>query len=106
MLEFFFAPVKYDAQAVEKVLKKPEVPGILDGIKQVYSSLPEFSAAGIEAATRSFALANGLKAGQVFHPVRVSVSGRTDGPTLFLMIEYLGREEAVKRLEKAKELAG
>ena len=106
LLEFFFAPVKYDAQAVEKVLKKPEVPGILDGIKQVYSSLPEFSAAGIEAATRSFALANGLKAGQVFHPVRVSVSGRTDGPTLFLMIEYLGREEAVKRLEKAKELAG
>lgn len=105
LVDFFFAPAKYDAQAVEKVLKKPEVPKIIDGIKQAYSGLSEFNAANIEAATRSFAKANGFKAAQVFHPVRVSVSGRTDGPTLFMMIEYLGRDEAVKRLEKARELA-
>ena len=105
LVDFFFAPAKYDAQAVEKVLKQPDVAKILDGIKQAYTGLSDFNAANIEAATRSFAKANGFKAGQVFHPVRVSMSGRTDGPTLFMMIECLGRDEALKRLEKARELS-
>ncbi|HAH32483.1 MAG TPA: glutamate--tRNA ligase [Elusimicrobia bacterium] len=105
LVKFFFAEAEYDEHAVDKVLKNTDVLKILDGIKQVYLGLDEFKEDRIEAATRAFAKDNGFKAGQVFHPVRVSLSGRSDGPTLFRMIEYLGRDEAVKRLEKAKELA-
>jgi len=101
---FFFTDVKYDPAAVEKTLKAAEAGKILEGIKGAYASLADFKEIEIEAATRAFAKANAYKAGQVFHPVRVAVSGRTDGPTLFRMIEYLGREEVLKRLTHAVTL--
>jgi len=103
-IEIFFGDVKYDPAAVEKTFKAPEVKKILEGIKGAYASLDQFKEAEIEAATRAFAKANAFKAGQVFHPVRVAVSGRTDGPTLFRMIEYLGRDEILKRLSDAATL--
>ena len=103
-IEFFFSDAKYDPAAVEKTLKPPEAKKILEGIKEAYASLGAFKEAEIEASTRAFAKANAFKAGQVFHPVRVAVSGRTDGPTLFRMMEYLGREEVLKRLTHAGTL--
>ena len=103
-IEFFFKDPVYNPEAVEKTLKAPDVPKILNGIKEAYAALPEFKEAAIEAATRAFAKANALKAGQVFHPVRVALSGRAEGPTLFRMIEYIGKEESLKRLDKALTL--
>ena len=103
-IEFFFNEVKYDLAALEKTLKTPEAEKILKGIKETYASLGQFKETEIEASTRAFAKANAFKAGQVFHPVRVAVSGRTDGPTLFRMMEYLGREEVLKRLTYAVTL--
>jgi len=103
-VEFFFKEPVYNPEAVESTLKKPEVPQILKGIKEAYASLPEFKEAPIEAATRAFAKASAFKAGQVFHPVRVALSGRTEGPTLFRMIEYIGKDESLKRLDKALTL--
>ena len=104
LIEFFFRDVKYDPAAIEKTFKNPEVKKILEGIREAYASLGQFKEIEIEASTRAFAKANAFKAGQVFHPVRVAVSGRTDGPTLFRMIEYLGKEEVVKRLASAATL--
>jgi glutamyl-tRNA synthetase len=103
-IDIFFTDVKYDPVSVDKTLKAAGAKTVLEGINGVYAALADFNEAGIEAATRAYAKANGLKAGQVFHPVRVAVSGRTDGPTLFRMIEYLGRDEALKRLASAVAL--
>lgn len=103
-IEFFFSDAKYDETAFAKMLKTPDAKKILAGIKEAYSALGGFKEAEIEAATRNFAKTNAFKAAQVFHPLRVAVSGRAEGPTLFRMIEYLGREESVKRLEKALSL--
>lgn len=103
-LDLFYKEPVYDAEAVEKTFKQPEVKGVLEGIKNLYSTLPEFTEQSIETATRAYAKSNKLKNGQVFHPVRVAVSGRNDGPTLFKMIEYIGLEDTVKRLEKALTL--
>ncbi|MFA6583337.1 MAG: glutamate--tRNA ligase [Elusimicrobiaceae bacterium] len=105
LLDFFFTKeVKFDEASVGKVLKNPAARKILEGICGVYAALPDFREAELEAAARKFAEANGLKAGQVFHPLRVSVSGRTQGPTLFLMLEYMGREKVVERLKAALPL--
>ena len=103
-IEFFFKDPVYNPEAVEKTLKAPDVTKILNGIKEAYSALSEFKEVPIEAATRAFAKGNSLKAGPVFHPVRVALSGRAEGPTLFRMIEYIGKEESLKRLDKALTL--
>jgi len=48
---------------------------------------------------RSFCEAKGYKPGDVFHPVRVAVSGKTKGPGLFEMLELLGKEKATERIK-------
>ena len=40
------------------------------------------------------------KAAELIHPVRIGVSGSTVGPSLFKMLEILGKERVIKRLEK------
>ena len=104
-LDFFYKDPVYDPEAVEKVFKKPEVPEILSGIAELYSGIENFVAEEIEPATRKWAKEHKFKNGQVFHPVRVALSGRTDGPTLFKMIEYIGKERTLQRISRAKELA-
>ena len=55
------------------------------------------------AFIRAYAKENGMKAGQIFHPVRVAVSGRTHGPTLFKMLECMGKETVLTRLLSAQK---
>ncbi|MFA5161048.1 MAG: glutamate--tRNA ligase [Elusimicrobiales bacterium] len=105
LVDFFFTePPVYDPKAVEKVLKKPGARKIIEDMRARYLALPEFSEAALEKAARDYAAEAGIKAGQVFHPLRVSASGRTDGPTLFKMLEYLGREAVAKRMQNALPL--
>lgn len=105
LLSFFFKEnPDMDAEAVQSVFSKPSAYKVLSGIAEVYSSLPNFEEKSIEEATRKFAKDNSLKNGEVFHPVRVAVSGKAQGPTLFKMIEYLGKDCAVNRIKAAVSL--
>ncbi|MEF3280689.1 MAG: glutamate--tRNA ligase [Elusimicrobiota bacterium] len=105
LVDFFFKDdIDYDADSVEKVFRKPEVRDILIGLKDLYSNMDGFSEALIEEKTRAFSKEKGYKTSQVFHPLRVSVSGRACGPTLFRMMEYLGKEAVIKRINKSIEL--
>ena len=83
---------------------KPEAKSVLEGMAKVYGDLADFTEANLETAARSYAKENGMKAGQIFHPVRVAVSGRTHGPTLFKMLEYMGKDTVVARLKAAVAL--
>ena len=47
----------------------------------------------------------GVKAGELVHPARVAVSGRSVGPGLYEMFEVLGKDRTLARFEKARALA-
>ena len=55
-----------------------------------------------ETALRSLAEEKGLKAGQLFMPIRVAVTGRKISPPLFESLELLGRESSLARIEAAR----
>ncbi|MCX7905247.1 MAG: glutamate--tRNA ligase [Elusimicrobiales bacterium] len=102
LIDFFFTDeITYDEISVEKVLKKPGVRNILSEIKEVYEKIEIFTEVNIENATRQFCKEKGYKTSEVFHPVRVAVSGRSHGPTLFKMLEYIGKRRVLVRLEKS-----
>lgn len=42
-----------------------------------------------------------ISSGELFHPTRLAISGRTFGPGLFDIMELLGKERTIKRIEKA-----
>jgi len=61
----------------------------------------EFCHDGLEAALRAGAEQLGIKAGQMFEPIRVAVCGRKTAPPLFGTLEVLGREVCLPRIEQA-----
>ena len=61
----------------------------------------EFSHAGLDAVLRAEAVSLGIKAGQMFQPIRVAVCGRKVAPPLFETLEVLGRETSLERIDQA-----
>ena len=59
---------------------------------------PNFTHDGLEAALRAAAVTLGIKAGQMFEPIRVAVCGRKTAPPLFGTLEVLGRETCLQRI--------
>ncbi|MFH1541382.1 MAG: glutamate--tRNA ligase [Elusimicrobiota bacterium] len=100
LIDFFLKnDIIYDEKAVDKVLKKDGVKKILFDITDIYLKIESFTAKEIENETRKYAESNSLKTFQIFHPVRVAVSGRAEGPSLFEMIEFLGKEKVLLRIK-------
>jgi glutamyl-tRNA synthetase len=63
----------------------------------------DFSHDELEAALRQAAQTLGIKAGQMFQPIRVAVCGRKNAPPLFGTLEALGKEAALARISQAIE---
>lgn len=95
---------EYRAEAVNKVLRAAGAAEILEEEKKRLAALDSFTAATIEEMCKALAKERGVKNGAAFHPLRVAVSGRTEGPSLFHMVEYLGKERALQRIGRAQKL--
>lgn len=95
---FFTEDYELDPKAVEKRLAKPEVKGILLDLADRFEKLEPFTAAAGEEMVKGLSQGNGM--GPWVHPIRVAVSGKTEGPGLFEMLELLGRDRTVARLRK------
>lgn len=101
LIKFFFSSPEYDPAAIEKVFSKDTARPALEGMIKKYSALENFAEAELEKAARDFAVEANLKTGAIFHPLRVAVSGRTNGPTLFKMLELMGKDTVIARLGHA-----
>jgi len=96
---------QYDENAVKKWLKRDYVPGVLRAVADRLKAAGEFDRAEIENLVRALAQEQGRKAAELIHPIRVAVTGRTEGPGLFETLELLGRDRVLLRLEEALSLA-
>ena len=70
---------------------------------QRYASLADWTHPALDAALRALALESGVKAAALIHPCRVAVSGKAGGPSLFHLLEVLGRDRVLNRLATARE---
>ncbi len=84
-------PQKGDAAMALKVLQKAQ---------QILPNV-EFKHDPLDQALRAAAQELGLKAGQMFQPIRVAVCGRKNAPPLFETLEVLGKETTLRRIEQA-----
>ena len=75
----------------------------LDEARRVLGELESWETAAIEAALRGLAESMSLKAGVLFTPIRVALSGKRIAPPLFETMVALGREESLLRLNVAAE---
>lgn len=102
---FFVDKIEYDETAVNKRLKRPEVPEMLEKIKAKLQATEPYDEATLEETVRVFAEEEGLSGGQIIHPLRVALTGKAVGPGIFETIALLGKEKVTKRLNEGIELA-
>jgi glutamyl-tRNA synthetase len=101
----FTGDFAFDAEAVEKTLRKPGAAGRLAALAEALGGVGDWTHANLEAKLKEAAAAMGVKAGELVHPARVAVSGRSVGPGLYEIFEVLGKERTLARFVRAKAMA-
>ena len=101
---FYFAgAVDFDPVAAAKDFV-PENRPRLQRLREAFAGVAEFTAIALEPCLKAAAGELGVKAGVLVHPTRLACTGRTSGPSLYHLLEVLGRDEVLARLDAA--LAG
>ncbi len=97
---FFVDPQSYEEAAVRKRWK-PESRELLAGFRSALAAVDPFDHPGLEAAARAFVEGRGKKLGDIVHPLRLACTGVGGGPGLFELMEVLGRETCLRRIDHA-----
>jgi glutamyl-tRNA synthetase len=100
---FFTEDYEYDPEAVAKTFAGPEVMQRLAKLSETYRSLSAWDAQTLENALKTLASSIPCKTGELIHPARLAVSGSSIGPSLYHMLEVMGRERVLGRLARTIE---
>jgi len=96
---FFIAPTSYDEKAAKNW--KDETPALMQELISILENIGDFTSLNIETIVKDWMTKNEIGMGKVMQPFRLSLVGALKGPHLFDIVELIGKEETIKRLEKA-----
>jgi glutamyl-tRNA synthetase len=97
---FFEPPTDYDEKAAKKAFKE-ESPELLSRVAKLILSVEDFTAAFVSDTVKGWITANEIGFGKVMMPLRLALVGEMKGPDVFDIIEILGKEESVSRINAA-----
>ena len=97
---YFTNEFSYEPEAAKKTFV-PENKPRLEKLRDAFGKLRAFDAANIEATLKATATELGVKVGVLIHPTRLAVTGNPHGPSLYHLIEVLGKERVMARIERA-----
>ena len=92
-------PIPYDAKAV-KLLDRAGA-NLLADLRSVLSNISAWAQPILETVVHEHSLATEVKLGQIAQPMRAAVTGRTASPNIFEVLEILGKDEVLGRLDDA-----
>jgi glutamyl-tRNA synthetase len=101
---YFSDEFEFDEKAVKKNLKDPKLAELLPELADRLEALSDFSTHATEDVFRVFAEEKEVKPGLIINGARTAVSGTAVGPGMFEMLEVLGKDAVVKRLNGAASL--
>jgi len=96
----FSDPDTYDPAGVKKRWKS-DSSELVQEYSERLESIKIFDEVTLEEELRNLSENRGIGAGRIIHPVRLSVSGTTAGPSLFALLRVLGRDTCIRRLSRA-----
>jgi glutamyl-tRNA synthetase len=98
---FFSDPVTFDHSAAAKRWKERSLNKLVEKYIQRLENITNWSATDLEKALRATAEDMAVSAAKLIHPVRLAVSGQSEGLGLFELLELLGKMTCIRRLRKA-----
>ncbi len=95
---FFKSPEEYDEKAIKKFWKE-STPLIMKEIIQILKEIDPFTIENTENAVKKYIEEKELGFGPVLNPLRLCLVGAARGPHIFNILEILGKDESIKRIE-------
>jgi glutamyl-tRNA synthetase len=99
---YFKEEISYNPEATKKSFI-PENKPRLEKLREAFAQSEPFNAATLEATLKAVATELEVKAGVLVHPVRLACTGNSSGPSLYHLLEVLGKEKVLTRIERAMQ---
>lgn len=97
---FFVAPTSYNEKASRKQWKEG-TPEILNQLVSVLEGIADFSSQNVETLVKAWIGEQELSFGKVMPPLRLVIVGDMKGPHIFAILEMIGKEESISRIQNA-----
>lgn len=97
---FFEEPKTYNEEVIRKKWKA-DTSAHLAALATDFAAIQDFNPENLEACFKQFCETKGIKTGDLLQPLRVAVSGEPVGPPIWEMLQLLGQEKIVHRLNTA-----
>ena len=72
----------------------------MSALRDEFAKIGKWDLETLESTLKSLAQKLGCKTGDLVHPARVAVSGRSVGPSLYHMLEVMGKERVLARFDR------
>ncbi len=95
---FFEAPATFEESMKKKVWKE-DTPKIIGEIRAILQHSHDFNSTTLEMHIKKFAEEQGFGFGRVAAPLRLIMVGSGKGPHLFDILEMIGKEESLRRID-------
>lgn len=97
---FYEIPKEYEQKSIDKNWK-PETPDYLKKLRDEFSNLLTPTKENYEHSLAKVAEELNVGKGKLIHPLRLAVSGQSIGPGMFDLLNILGKDEVIKRIDIA-----
>jgi glutamyl-tRNA synthetase len=98
---FYFRDVAdYHPDSAQKDFVPENQPRV-QRLREALGHLTSFDAASIESTFKGVAGELGVKVGALVHPTRLACTGAPTGPSLYHLIEVLGKDKVMDRIDRA-----
>ncbi|SNR61095.1 glutamyl-tRNA synthetase [Maribacter sedimenticola] len=102
---FFIAPSTYNEKAVKKQWKE-DTADIMNQLITVLESISNFDSENTEQLVKDWITETELSFGKVMPPLRLFLVGDMKGPHIFDIMELLGKQESISRIQMALSKLG
>lgn len=102
---FFVAPEEYDAKTVKKRWKANSRE-VMTELRELLASLDDFSIENQDSHVMAWIAAKGYGTGDVLNAFRLCIVGQGIGPHVFDISAFLGKEETLRRMDRAIKVLG
>ena len=100
---YFTDEIRFQPEGVAKHFIAENKPR-LQALRDAFAVLENFDATSIEATLKATAAQLGVKVGALVHPARFAVTGSNAGPSLYHLLEILGKAKVLARIDRALSL--
>lgn len=97
---YFTDDLALDPEAAARQFTPENMPR-LAAVRQAFAVSESFDAAALETVMKAVAAQLGVKVGVLVHPTRLATTGRTMGPSLYHLLEVLGKTRVLTRIDRA-----